>query len=72
MAFDKAPQINIGTSSMDHERWARVLDPFMDQLRSFEFRGEPMDVRENIAFQGGASRRNSSTSASHSPGVPLP
>jgi hypothetical protein len=52
MAFDKAPQINIGTSSMDRERWARVLDPFMDQLRNFEFRGEPMDVRENIAFQG--------------------
>jgi len=52
MAFDKAPQINIGTSSMDREHWARVLDPFMDQLRIFEFRGEPMDVRENIAFQG--------------------
>ncbi|MCV9967099.1 N-formylglutamate amidohydrolase [Pararhizobium sp. BT-229] len=52
MAFDKAPQINIGTSSMDRQRWAPVLDPFMDQLRNFEFRGAHMDVRENIAFQG--------------------
>jgi hypothetical protein len=50
--FDKAPQINIGTSSMDRERWARVLDAFIEQLRSFEFRGQRMDVRENVAFQG--------------------
>ena len=49
---EKAPAINIGTSSMDRARWADVLDPFMESLRSFEFRGEPMDVRENIAFQG--------------------
>lgn len=52
MAFEKAPQINIGTSSMDRDRWADVLDPFIEQLRRFEFRGQPMDVRENIAFQG--------------------
>jgi hypothetical protein len=29
-----------------------VLDPLMESLRSFNFRGAPMDVRENIAFQG--------------------
>ncbi|WP_276122219.1 N-formylglutamate amidohydrolase [Pararhizobium qamdonense] len=52
MSFEKAPQINIGTSSMDRERWADVLDPFIEHLRRFRFRGEPMDVRENIAFQG--------------------
>ncbi len=50
--FEKAPQINIGTSSMDRQRWAPVLDPFITQLRRFEFRGQPMDVRENVAFQG--------------------
>lgn len=47
-----APQINIGTISMDRARWAYVVDPFMDSLRSFSFRGQPMDVRENIAFEG--------------------
>ncbi|MBP1860547.1 N-formylglutamate amidohydrolase [Rhizobium herbae] len=52
MAFEKAPQINIGTSSMDRQRWAPVLDPFIEQLGSFEFRGRRVDVRENIAFQG--------------------
>lgn len=47
-----APQINIGTISMDRARWAHVVDPFMESLRSHSFRGRPMDVRENIAFQG--------------------
>lgn len=46
------PEINIGTSSMDREKWAHVIDPFMDKLRTFEFRGHKMDVRENVAFQG--------------------
>ena len=47
-----APIINIGTASMDRSRWADVLDPFIESLRSFQFRGASMDVRENIAFQG--------------------
>ena len=46
------PQINIGTFSMDRGRWAHVVDPFMERLRGFEFRGQRMDVRENVAFQG--------------------
>ncbi len=47
-----APEINIGTFSMDRERWTHVLEPFMETLRAFEFRGRNMDVRENIAFEG--------------------
>lgn len=47
-----APAVNIGTFSMDRARWADVVDPFMESLRSFTFRGEAMDVRENVAFQG--------------------
>lgn len=46
------PEINIGTFSMDREKWAHVVNPFMEKLREFEFRGHKMDVRENIAFQG--------------------
>jgi len=46
------PQVNIGTFSMDRQRWAHVVDPFIERLRAFEFRGRPMDVRENVAFQG--------------------
>lgn len=46
------PEINIGTFSMDREKWAWIVDPFVDKLREFDFRGRRMDVRENIAFQG--------------------
>mgnify|MGYP002621190906 FL=1 len=48
----QAPQINIGTFSMDRARWSRVVKPFMDTLRGFTFRGRAMDVRENVAFEG--------------------
>lgn len=48
----EAPAINIGTVSMDRARWAPVLDPFIESLRSFAFRGQGMDVRENVAFEG--------------------
>jgi hypothetical protein len=47
-----APDINIGTSSMDRDRWAHVVDPFMAKLRTFAFGGRRIDVRENVAFQG--------------------
>jgi hypothetical protein len=47
-----APDINIGTFSMDRDRWAHVVDPFMAKLRTFEFDGRGVDVRENVAFQG--------------------
>lgn len=49
---EMTPQVNIGTFSMDRRRWAHVVDPFMERLRACEFRGAPVDVRENVAFQG--------------------
>jgi len=50
--LETAPEINIGTFSMDRRRWAHVVDPFMESLRQFDFLGRTMDVRENVAFQG--------------------
>jgi N-formylglutamate amidohydrolase len=47
-----APDINIGTFSMNRQRWAHVLDPFIKELRQFDFLGRRVDVRENVAFQG--------------------
>jgi hypothetical protein len=49
---DDAPDINIGTFSMDRGRWAHILDPFMASLRSATVKGRLLDVRENIAFDG--------------------
>jgi hypothetical protein len=37
---------------MNRSRWSHVVDPFMEQLRRFDFLGRTMDVRENVAFQG--------------------
>ena len=47
-----APDINIGTFSMDRERWAPVVDAFIEALRGQRLNGEPIDVRENVSFQG--------------------
>jgi hypothetical protein len=47
-----APDINIGSFSMDRMRWAPVVDALITHFRSFEINGRPLDVRENIAFQG--------------------
>lgn len=49
---DAAPDINIGTASMDRSRWAPVVERFMEFCRSREIMGQRLDVRENVAFQG--------------------
>lgn len=51
-ADEVAPDVNIGTSSMDTDRWKHVVVPFMESLRNFDFMGRQLDVRENVAFQG--------------------
>ena len=50
---DGNPQVNIGTGTMNRERWAPVVDTFIETLRSFDFPGGKLDVRENVKFQGG-------------------
>lgn len=49
---EQAPDINIGTSSMDRGRWAPVVDALTAHFRSHTINGSPLDVRENVAFQG--------------------
>lgn len=46
------PEINIGTGSMDRERWAPVVDGFMSALANADYRGRKLDVRENVNFRG--------------------
>lgn len=50
--IDKAPDINIGTASMDRARWSHVVDALIEHFSGCEIGGRPLDVRENIAFQG--------------------
>ena len=47
------PEVNIGTGTMDRERWSPVVDSFVEELRGFDFLGRTLDVRENTKFSGG-------------------
>ncbi|HEX9921138.1 MAG TPA: N-formylglutamate amidohydrolase [Anaerolineae bacterium] len=47
------PEANVGTGSLNRERWAPVIERFMADLRTFDFLGRRLDVRENIKFFGG-------------------
>jgi N-formylglutamate amidohydrolase len=47
------PEVNVGTGTMDRDRWAPVADAFIDTLRRQTVKGEPLDVRENVRFTGG-------------------
>lgn len=52
-----APEINVGTGSLDQDRWGHLVDGFIEQLRSFPFLGRHLDVRENVNFRGGELSR---------------
>jgi N-formylglutamate deformylase len=47
------PEVNIGTSNMDRRRWAPVVDGALVHLRTVDFMGRTLDVRENVKFRGG-------------------
>ncbi len=47
------PEVNIGTGTMDRNFWSRIVDRFITDLRSFNFLGRSLDVRENVRFRGG-------------------
>lgn len=46
------PEINVGTGTMDRDRWAPIVDAIIDDMRKFDFDGRELDVRENIKFHG--------------------
>ena len=47
------PKVNIGTGTMDRERWAPIIDRFISELSGFDYLGRHLDVRENVKFFGG-------------------
>lgn len=47
------PEINIGTRTMQRDRWSPLIDRFIAELRAFNFLGRRLDVRENVKFGGG-------------------
>ncbi len=47
------PEVNLGTGTIDRARWGPLVDRFIKDLRSFDFLGRRLDVRENVKFKGG-------------------
>ena len=47
------PEVNVGTGTMNRGRWGAIVERFMRDLRSFDFLGRQLDVRENVRFKGG-------------------
>jgi N-formylglutamate deformylase len=52
-APEQNPEINLGTRSMERDYWAPVVDRFLQEMRSYDFVGRRLDVRENVKFFGG-------------------
>ena len=46
------PDINIGTNTMHIDYWNPLIDGFIEDLRSFDFMGNRLDIRKNIKFKG--------------------
>ena len=50
---EKNPEINVGTGSMNRDRWGGLVDHFIKDVAESPFDGGHLDVRENVRFQGG-------------------
>jgi N-formylglutamate amidohydrolase len=51
------PDVNVGTGSLDRERWGDLVDRFLTELGGHVVRDRRLDVRENVRFQGGELSR---------------
>ena len=49
----KNPEINVATGSLDRENWAPIVDRCLTELRTYDYMGRRLDVRENVRFRGG-------------------
>lgn len=49
---ERNPEINVGTGTMQRARWSALVDRFISDLKSFDFLGRSLDVRENVKFVG--------------------
>ena len=50
---EENPEINVGTGSLDRDRWGHIVERFMGDLAQQRVAGHSLDVRENVRFEGG-------------------
>ncbi len=51
--IEKNPEVIVGTSNMDLDRWRPLVNRFKDDLGKYNFMGRYLDIRENVKFPGG-------------------
>ena len=49
---EENPEVNVGTGSLDRQRFGPVVDTFMNALEVAGTATGPLDVRENVRFRG--------------------
>lgn len=47
------PEVNIGSQNMNTTIWSPVVSTLIHTMKSFNYNGRSLDVRENIKFKGG-------------------
>lgn len=47
------PEINLGTRSIHRGYWSRIVERWLAEMRSADYLGRKLDVRENVKFFGG-------------------
>lgn len=47
------PEINLGTGTMVTQKWSGLVKRFIQDIKTFDFEGRSLDIRENIKFFGG-------------------
>ena len=65
------PEVNVGTGSLDRERFGAVVDAFIESLAAAGTSTGPLDVRENVRFRGSAARSLDAQADTHDRGVVL-
>jgi len=49
---EENPEVNVGTRSLNRERFGPVVDAFVESLETTQTTAGPLDVRENVRFFG--------------------
>ena len=47
------PEVNLGTGTMARSQWSPIVDRWLEVMRSCDYFGRRLDVRENVKFFGG-------------------
>jgi N-formylglutamate amidohydrolase len=66
---ERNPEINLGTGSLDRDRWRPVVERFLSEIQTYDCSGRRLDVRENVKFFGGHLARWTHANFAESVGV---